>query len=111
LSGRGQWIQLVFPVGVRVRTVRLYAPGPAGAAQSTLEITESIVRLLDDVHGEERASHHTGIVSAAGTDVSFDDVIARVVRVEFSQLKGRFYGASVAALNEIEVIGRGEPRR
>jgi len=111
LSGRGQWIQLVFPVAVRVRAVRLYAPSLAGAAQSTLEISESIVRLLDDVHGDERASRHTGVVSPSGTDIAFDDVVARVVRVEFSQLKGRFYGASVAALNEIEVIGRGEPRR
>jgi hypothetical protein len=111
LSGRGQWIQLVFPVPVRVRTVRLYAPDSAGAAQSTLEISESMVRLLDDVYGAERASRRTGILSPSGTNVTFDDVVARVVRVEFSQLKGRFYGASVAALNEIEVIGRGEPRR
>ena len=111
LSGRGQWIQLVFPVPVRVRTVRLYAPSPGGAAQSTLEISDSTVRLLDDDHGAERASRQTGILSPSGTDVTFDDVVARVVRVEFSQLKGRFYNASVAALSEIEVIGRGEARR
>jgi hypothetical protein len=111
LSGRGQWIQLVFPVPVRVRTVRLYAPSPGGAAQSTLQISDSTVRLLDDDHGAERASRQTGILSPSGTDVTFDDVVARVVRVEFSQLKGRFYNASVAALSEIEVIGRGEARR
>jgi hypothetical protein len=108
LPGRGQWIQLEFPVPIRVRTVRLYSPASGGDAQSSLEISESVVRLLDDGHGE-RVDRRTGTLSPAGTDVGFDDIVTRVVRVEFTQLKGRFYGASVAALNEIEVIARGEP--
>jgi oligopeptide/dipeptide ABC transporter ATP-binding protein len=77
LSGRGQWIQLVFPVGVRVRTVRLYAPGPAGAAQCTLEITESIVRLLEDVrfygqHGLTRAEQVVGAWFSVDVEMAVD---------------------------------------
>jgi hypothetical protein len=109
LPGRGQWIQLEFPVPIRVRTVRLYSPASGGDAQSSLEISESVVRLLDDEHGLERANSRTRALSPSGTDVAFDDIVTRIVRVEFTQLKGRFYGASVAALNEIEVIARGEP--
>jgi hypothetical protein len=108
LPGRGQWIELEFPVPIRVRAVRLYSPATAGDAQSSLEVSESVVRLLGDVHGTEAASSRTGTLSPAGTDVAFNDIVTRVVRVEFAQLKGKFYGASVAALNEIEVIGRGE---
>ena len=109
LPGRGQWIQLEFPAPIRVRTVRLYSPAPAGDAQSTLEISEAVVRLLDDEHGLERANRRTGALSSSGTDIAFDDIVTRIVRVEFTQLKGKFYGAAVAALNEIEVIARGEP--
>jgi hypothetical protein len=108
LPGRGQWIQLEFPVPIRVRTVRLYSPASGGDPQSSLEVSESVVRLFDDAPGHERAYRRIGALSPAGTDISFDDIVTRIVRVEFTQMKGKFYGASVAALNEIEVIARGE---
>ena len=101
-------MQLVFPVPIRVQTVRLYGPEAGGVPQSTLEITDSVVRLLDDVNGSERASRAVHNVRSSGTDVTFDGVVARVVRIEFNQLRGRFYGANVAALTEVEVIARGE---
>jgi hypothetical protein len=112
LPGRGQWVQLVFPVPIRIRTVRLYSPGRGGAAQSTLEVSEAVVRLLaDEGSSTERASSYTGVIRASGTDIAFPDVESRVVRIEFNRLSGKFYGAQVAALTEIEVIGRGERGR
>ncbi len=108
LAGQGQWIQLAFPVPVRVRAVRVYAPGPGGEPASSLELRELVVRLLDDVGGIERVRRSTGVVRPSGTDVGFDSILARVVRIEFSQVRGRFYGSPGAALTEVEVIARGE---
>jgi hypothetical protein len=105
LPGQGQWVELTFPVPIRVRTVRLYAPAPGGVPRSTLEVRESTVRLLDRTSGDERASRRVERVMPDGTDVAFDDTVARVVRIDFNRLKGLFYQSPVAALTEIEVIG------
>jgi hypothetical protein len=110
LSGRGQWIELTFAVPVRVRTVRLYSPAKGGAARSSLQVNEALVRLLDDAGGAERARRSVRAISASGTDLRFDEVTARTVRIEFVDVSGTFNGASVAALNEIEVIGRAASR-
>jgi hypothetical protein len=48
-----------------------------------------------------------GRVSVDGTDVPFDDVPARAVRVDIDEVDGTFYGAKVASLAEIEVIASG----
>ncbi len=103
-SRSNQWVRLTFPVPVTVRTVRLYAP--AGGAQSNLVLRESRVILLDE-RGTQVASGYSGQVSAEGTDLAFDNVTARSVRIEFRQMTGSFMGASVAALAEVEVIARG----
>ncbi|MFN7980966.1 MAG: hypothetical protein U0Q11_03835 [Vicinamibacterales bacterium] len=103
-SRSSQWVRLTFPVPVTVRTVRLYAP--VRSAQSDLVIRESRVILLDD-RGGQVASGYSGEVKAAGTDLTFDNVTARSVRIEFRQLTGSFMNGSVAALAEVEVIARG----
>lgn len=54
------------------------------------------------------ASQTTGTLSVSGTDVTFAEVKAGVVRVEISSVTGTFYGAKAASLAEIEVIARGE---
>jgi hypothetical protein len=107
LPGRAQWIQLTFPVPIQVRGVRLYVPAAGGVPQSTLVIQDSIVRLLGD-GSAERGSRRVGKLQPTGTDVAFEDVSARVVRIEFGDIEGTFYGDRVAALTEVEVFGRGQ---
>ena len=104
-SRAGQWVKLAFPVPVTIRTVRLYAP-PQGVGRSDLAILEARVTLLDERDGLVGSSQ-TGPVRAEGTDLSFDNVTARSVRIEFRQLSGSFLGSNVAALAEVEVIARG----
>lgn len=43
-----------------------------------------------------------------GTDVAFNDVKARSVRIELNEVTGTFYGMKVAGLAEVEVLARGE---
>ena len=104
-----QWVQLTFPVPVTVRTVRLYNPRPGDEANSSIAVNQATVRLYSDAAGAvEVASQSTGALSVSGTDVPFNDVRARVVRVEINGVSGTFYGAAGASLAEIEVIARGE---
>jgi hypothetical protein len=102
----GQWVELRFPVPIRVRTVRLYGPSRGGDGHSSLDVQSTRITLLGE-SGTPLASSMSGDVQPAGTDVSFDGVGVRSVKVEFLQVSGSFLGASVAALSEIEVIGRG----
>ncbi len=100
-----QWVMLTFPVPVTVRTVRVYAPAQS-AGRSDLVVREARVVLLDE-RGTLVGSSSSGVVRAEGTDLSFADVTARSVRIEFRQMSGSFLGSSVAALSEVEVIARG----
>jgi hypothetical protein len=107
---RTQWVQLEFPVPVDVRTVRLYAPERSDQVPSTLEIPAVLVRLLGRDRRSELARRRSGPLAAQGTEVHFNDVLAQVVRIEFSDTRGVFLN-SQAALTEVEVIARGEPAR
>ena len=105
----GQRIDLVFPVPVSVRTVRLYDPRPGDEASSSIHVAQATVRLYSD----EAASNLVGTalasdIAVAGTDVAFADVVARVLRVDLDDVSGTFYGLAIASLAEIEVIARGE---
>ncbi len=104
----GQWVELVFPVPVTVRTVRLYNPRPDEASGSDLVVQQATVRLYADDGGAEVASAEVGPLAVDGTEAAFADVRARVVRVELGSVQGRFSGRPAAALAEIEVIARGE---
>jgi hypothetical protein len=104
-----QWIQLTFPVPVTVRTVRLYNPRQGDEANSSINVGQATVRLFSDAAGNiEAARQVSGALSTDGTDLSFDEVQARVVRVEFDRVTGSFYGVDSVGLAEIEVIARGE---
>ena len=105
----GQWIELVFPVPVAVRTVRLYNPRQGDEANSTIQVAQATVRLYADVDATaEVASNSATTLNVAGTDVAFAEVVARVVRVELDQVVGTFYGEQVACLAEVEVIAQGQ---
>lgn len=100
-SATAQWVQLTFPVPVTVRTVRLYN---IPAADRNIPVMDTAVRLFSDAAGtQEVANKPSGPLTANGTDVNFDNVLTRVVRVEF-----RAVNANLAGLAEIEVIARGE---
>ncbi len=98
-AATSQWAKLTFAVPVTVRTIRLYdIPG------TNSKVLESAVRLYSDAAGTvEVASMKSGPLSDNGTNVSFPDVFARVVRVEINAV-----GGSTAGLAEVEVIARGE---
>ena len=105
----GQWITLAFPVGVSVRTVRLYDPRTGDEASSSIHVAQATVRLYADPGATDLVASATASdVAVTGTDVAFADVPARVVRVDLDQVGGTFYGLAVASLAEIEVIARGE---
>jgi hypothetical protein len=105
----GQWVQLTFPVPVSVRKVRLYNPRQGGEASSSIQVGAATVKLYSDAGATQQVATGTASnLSVSGTDVSFADVKARVVRVELSQVTGTFYGARMASLAEVEVIARGE---
>jgi hypothetical protein len=94
-----QWVQLTFPVPVTVRTVRLYN---IPAADSPIKVQAATVKLFSDTGGTNLVGSNTsGALSENGTNVSFNDITARVVRVEMSSVSG-----SAAALAEVEVIAR-----
>jgi hypothetical protein len=103
----GQWVELVFPVPISVRNVRLY--NPRQQADCDLVVQGATIRLYSDAAGTvEVAQQRVGRLSVAGVDTEFDAVKARVVRVELGAVSGRIQGLNVASLAEIEVIARGE---
>ena len=99
-SPTSQWIELVFPVPVSVRTVR-----PYNLPQSyQVQVQNTTIRLYSDAAASNEVAVKTsGPLSESGTDISFSDVQARVVRIEFDAVTG-----NVAGLAEVEVIARGE---
>jgi len=104
-----QWVQLTFPVPVTVRAVRLYNPRQDNEGISTVQITNTTVRLYRDANAtEEIAQAESGPLSVAGSDVAFNAVTARTVRVEITGVTGTFENEFVASLAEIEVIARAE---
>lgn len=105
----GQWVSLTFAVPVSVREVRLYNPRFGDEANSSIQVEGATVVLYADAEGtQEAARASVGELSVSGTSVAFEDVRARVVRVNLDRVRGTFYGMRLAALAEIEVIARGE---
>jgi len=103
----GQWVQLVFPVPVTVRTVRLY--NPREDAAGTIQINGATVRLYSDAEAnQELVTADVGALTDGGTDVAFPDVTSRAVRVQITGVSGAINGETVASLAEVEVIARAE---
>jgi len=101
-----EWIELTFPVPIKVRTVRLYRiPGTEGLSLD-VPIQNATVQLYGPGSNGLYAtnmltSNASGSVSESGTDVDFDDVWATTVRIELDSTTG-----SVAGLAEVEVIAQ-----
>lgn len=104
-----QWVQLSFPTPITVRTVRLYNPRQDSNGISTIQITGATVRLYSDVAAtQEIAQASVGALTVSGTDVAFDQITSRAVRVEITGVTGTFENELVASLAEVEVIARAE---
>lgn len=100
-SPNAQWVQLTFPVPVTVRTVRLYNPA---SGDSSIKVLDTTVRLFSDAAGtQEVASKNSGALSDKGTNVTFNEVVVRTIRIQFNSVNG-----NAAALGEVEVIARAE---
>jgi hypothetical protein len=96
-SATGQWAKLTFPVPINVRSVRLWNP------RNGTTVNSARVRLFSDSAATQQVGDTTsGALSINGTDVAFNGVVARAVRVDITSVTG-----SVAALAEIEVIASG----
>jgi len=99
LNANAQWVQLTFPVPITIRSVRLYN---IPSADSSIRVQAATVKLFNDAAGTALVGSNTsGALAETGTDVSFNDLSARVVRVEINSVSG-----SAAALAEVEVIAR-----
>ncbi len=106
----GQWAQLTFPAPISVRTVRLYNPRFGDEANSSLQIHQVTLHLYSDAAGtvEVASQTLTQDLAVSGTDIAFDDVKARAVKVVIDDITGLFNELPLASLAEIEVIARGE---
>ena len=108
-SPQGQWVQLMFPVPITVRSVRLYNPRFGDEAASTLQVeAATVVLYLDRAATQEVARNQVGQLAVNGTDVLFADIKAQAVRVVVDEISGTFEALTVASLAEVEVIARGE---
>ncbi|MFN8446259.1 MAG: hypothetical protein U0175_36045 [Caldilineaceae bacterium] len=105
-----QWVQLVFPVPVTVRTVRLYNPRPGDATgEASIQVNGANVKLYTDAAATQQVTvKSVGALAVSGTDVGFTDVKVRAIRIEFTNVTGTMGGERVASLAEVEVIARGE---
>lgn len=105
----GQWVQLTFPVPVTVRSVRLYNPRRGDEANSSLQVEGATVVLYADTGAtQELARSSVGRITTQGTEVPFDEVRVRALRVLIDGMSGTYYGMRVASLAEVEVIARAE---
>jgi hypothetical protein len=105
----GQWVQLTFPVPIEVRTVRLYNPRSGGQANSSIQVRQATVRLYSDAAATQQVAVQTvnQPLSVNGTNVQFNDVRVRSVRVYLDNVSGTFANHHLASLAEIEVIAKG----
>jgi hypothetical protein len=108
---KNQWVRLTFLKPITIRTVRLYNPRTGGGAQSSIRVLRTTIRLFsDDRTSQPVAVQSTSAVAVSGTDVPFEDVVARVVEVRVDEVVGTFNSNAAVSLAEIEVIGRAGTR-
>ncbi|MEO8147715.1 MAG: T9SS type A sorting domain-containing protein [Bacteroidia bacterium] len=108
---QNQWARLKFPVSIKVKTVRLYNIPLGGLRNSTLQVTSAQVNLYADVARTQLVATQTinQSLTEAGTDVNFNNVVARVVEVKPLSAIGMYNNSQKrVGLAEIEVIASGD---
>ena len=101
-------MELVFPQPIAVRSVHLYNPNTT--SEVDVHVHEARVRLFADLATQQEvATAMSGDLTSTGTAIPFEDLAARVVRIEILDVTGQFEGQTVASLGEVEVISQGLP--
>ena len=101
-------MELVFPQPIAVRSVHLYNPNTT--SEVDVHVHEARVRLFADLATQQEvATAMSGDLTSTGTAMPFEDLAARVVRIEILDVTGQFEGQTVASLGEVEVISKGLP--
>lgn len=99
-----QWVKLDFLVPIKIRRVKLYNPINAGAP-TNYQITSVKTVLYADAAATipvDSVTYNQNL-SESGTNIFFNDVIAKTVKVFILNQTGLFDGANVSALSEIEI--------
>lgn len=113
----GEWLNLTWPAAQEITAVRLAGPPPMGgdwdgfgnpASQGAYHVEAATLRFYRN--GELVRTVNVGRIeplSSGGTMMMLDTpVVADRVRLTVDETSGRFHYGAVAALNEIEVIGK-----
>ncbi|MBL0052730.1 MAG: hypothetical protein IPP29_15065 [Bacteroidetes bacterium] len=98
-----------FPVSIKIKNVRLFNVPFGGIKNSTLQLTSVQVLLYSDTACTQLVASKTvnQNISVNGTDVTFNNIIAKGVQVKFLGVTGMFNGFPRVACAEIEVIASG----
>lgn len=104
-----QWVKMKFPVSIKIKNVRLFNVPFGGIKNSTLQLTSVQVLLYSDTACTQLVASKTvnQNISVNGTDVTFNNIIAKGVQVKFLGVTGMFNGFPRVACAEIEVIASG----
>ena len=113
----GQWVELNWPVTMRVKQIRLVGPPSVGGDWGGFGAPEQFGPYYVDAatlslynNGSQVNSLPTGRIEPLdnnGTLLTFDPPVAiDRLRLTVDAVSGRWYWSEVAALNEIEVIGQ-----
>lgn len=113
----GEWVELNWPIPMRVKQIRLVGPPPVGGdwdgfgkpeADGPFYVEASTLDLyLEGVLLQSQAIGRIEPLDNDGTLVTFVEPIEiDRLRLTINQVNGRWYWETVAALNEIEVIGQ-----
>ncbi len=103
-SQSSQWVELTFPVPIKVRTVRLHnIPKNAGLEVQAQNATIQLYDNSDNMNATNViVSKPSGLLVGPVTEIPFNDVWTRTVRIELNSMAG-----DAAGLAEVEIIAQG----
>lgn len=113
----GQWVELTWPIPMRVKQIRLVGPPPQGGDWNGFGKPESdgpyyvdaatLNLYLDGALVDGRATGRIEPLHTGGTLITFNTPVEiDRLRLTVDAVTGRWHWDEVAALNEIEVIGQ-----
>ena len=113
----GQWVELIWPISMRVKQIRLVGPPSEGGDWGGFGDPEmygpyyveeaTLAMYLDGNLVDSQATGRIEPLDNGGTLLTFDTPLEiDRLRLTVQSVNGRWYWQEVAALNEIEVIGQ-----
>jgi hypothetical protein len=105
-----QWVNLNFPVPIKIRNVRLYNIPYGGSKNSSIQVHQVQVNLYADTMQTKLVAFKilSQDLSDTGTDVLFNNVVAQAVKVKILNVTGIFSTRARAGLAEVVVIASGD---